>query len=187
MPEYPKLQFRPDDALLAAVAARSDGGTGANATARRDLERYYAILALDLRAVALTEGEAMLLADATNGTLFDAPSARLLWAEIADALPDGLAAKWQVDGPALVAKLRALSARQSLAVVDALERAWRHPDHAGGRAPAAARRRGQVTEAAPGPARARAAWRGAFQILHTPSDKAPAAQSAWWVAATALR
>jgi hypothetical protein len=60
--------------------------------------------------------------------IFFAVGRKSLWAEIADALDDGLAAKWGVDGEALVAKLRALSAGQSLAVMDAIERAWRHPD-----------------------------------------------------------
>lgn len=124
----PQVNFRPDDRLRAALAARAGDDAPLAYVARRDLERYYATLAADLRAVALTAPEALLIADAGNGTAWDAQSARLLWAEVADALDDGLAEKWRVDGPALVAKLRALSAGQALAVVDAIERAWRHPD-----------------------------------------------------------
>lgn len=125
-----------DDTLADFLDARSDGRSGGGRGKRGGrsfaayaaLARYAALLDRELRAVQLTEAEALLIADAGNGTAWDAQSARLLWAEIADALDDGLAAKWGVDGEALVAKLRALSAGQSLAVVDAIERAWRHPD-----------------------------------------------------------
>lgn len=124
----PQVNFRVDADLHDAISSRS-GNVAISQVARRDLDRYYTSLAYDLRGVALSEAEALLIADAANGTLWDAHSARLLWAEIEDALPAGLAAKWDVDGAALVIKLRQLTPGQSLAVVDAIERAWRHADH----------------------------------------------------------
>ena len=66
----------------------------------------------------------MLLCDVMNGTLHQPYSVSLLWAEVSDALPDGYAEKWNIDGPALVEKLRALSPFECMAVADAVERAW---------------------------------------------------------------
>lgn len=97
----------------------------------RDLSRYYALLRRESRRICLTVNEALAICDALNGSRMDATSAAFLWAEIADALPDGLAAKWDIDGPALVARLRALTPAQSLAIVDAVERWWRLPEEAG--------------------------------------------------------
>lgn len=118
------IVFRAVDELTADLTAR----TGANSlglTAQRDLERYYALLAAELRTVSLTAAEALLIADALNGTLWEPHTIRLLWAGVDDAIRlDGLAEKWQVDGAALVAKLRALTPGQTVAVIDAVERAW---------------------------------------------------------------
>lgn len=110
--------------------------------AARDLDRYYAVLAAGLRRVNLTEPEAMLVIDALNGVLHDAPESipTMLWAGVDDAIRlDGLDAKWGVDGAALVAKLRALTPTQASAVVDAVERWWiiaGAADDAGGDEPA---------------------------------------------------
>lgn len=127
MPDLSKIQFRAGD--LAAPLAQRGEREGAGNIARRDLGRYYALLARELAAVQLTEAEASLLCDAGNGTLFEPSSIPLLWAEVDDAIRgDGLDRKWGVDGPALVAKLRALTPGQHYAVVDAIERFWQ-PGH----------------------------------------------------------
>ncbi len=101
-------------------ALQARGGENAE-TVRTLAERYLYALQQELRAVSLTEAEALLILDAANGTLWEPHSAGLLWAEVDDSLADGLAEKWDVDGPALVAKLKALTYTQSLAVVDACE------------------------------------------------------------------
>lgn len=121
------VQFRPGP-LAAALAARGDNQ---NETAQRDLERYYGILARELKRanLRLVANEALLLCDALNGSWMDANSAPLLWAEVADAIAhDGLDRKWDVDGAGLVDKLRALNPAAALAVIDAVERAWHHGD-----------------------------------------------------------
>lgn len=118
--------FRATPALVRELASRGDG---LGLTARRDIERYYHLLAEELKTVNLTESEAMLIVDTCNGTLFEPHTIRLLWAEIDDAIRlDRLDHKWQVDGPELVAKLRSLTAGQMFAVVDGCERFWADPN-----------------------------------------------------------
>lgn len=121
--DYPRVDLRLGE-LAAPVRARGDHP---NAVVRRDLERAYALLDRDLATLPFSEAEWLLLLDVTNGTLFEPASIPFLWAEVADALAatPALAAKWNVDGPALVARLRALSPLRAWAVVDALERCWR--------------------------------------------------------------
>ena len=91
----------------------------------RDLDRFYTLYRRAIREVSLAEKEACLLVDALNGVILDASTAQHLWAEIEDAIKlDGLAEKWDVDGPALVGKLRGLNALQAMALVDGAEKVW---------------------------------------------------------------
>lgn len=117
----PQVNFRAGG-LLPALEARTDTGSSIARTASRDLDRYYTLLAREVPT--FTEGEGSLIVDALNGTLTEPHTASLLWANIADALEDGLAEKWHVDGAALVERLRKLTPFQSLAVADAAERFW---------------------------------------------------------------
>ncbi len=91
------------------------------------LERYFAILSRARRRLAdlLSDQEMGLILDVLNGTLFsDTISLQLVYGEIEDSLPDGYAEKWEVDGPALVEKLRTLTYPENVALVDAVERWW---------------------------------------------------------------
>jgi hypothetical protein len=108
--------------LAGAIEARTDGAPAQ--TVRRDLERYYALLSLALASVEMTSAEASLIVDALNGTAISLTTAQMLAAEIEDALKDGLAKKWGVDGAALVAKIGAWTLAQRLGVLDAVERFW---------------------------------------------------------------
>lgn len=131
MAESPVIQFRALDDLQGQIDSRTSHWISSRGDiARRDLARYYHVLASDLRAVNLTEGEASLICDACNGTAFvDNRSISMLWAEIDDAIRlDGLDDKWHVDGPALVEKLRTLTWGQTAAIVDAVERFWADPN-----------------------------------------------------------
>lgn len=104
---------------------RASAGRSPAQVAARDLARYYALLHRSLPAFSAPD--ASLIVDACNGWFVEPHSAPLLWAEVADAISlDGLDAKWGVDGPALVARLRALTPFEALAVCDAIERAWKH-------------------------------------------------------------
>lgn len=94
---------------------------------RRDLTRYHELLQRERRSLRdlLTPNEQALIVDFCNGTFWDAGSIPLLWASAEDAVRlDGLDGKWRVDGPALVAKLKALSYAGSAALIDAAERFW---------------------------------------------------------------
>ena len=121
---YPRVEFRAGS-LAGPLAARGDDGER-HEIARRDLERYYEAIDRELRALALTHAEASLLADALNGTLWDVQSVSLLWAQVDDAIRDGaLDTKWGVHGPDFVARLRALTYTQALAIIDGVDRFWR--------------------------------------------------------------
>ena len=107
--------------LLSEILSR-----GAQSTViSRDLERLYTLYARSLKQVDLALAEASLIVDSLNSSLYDANSARMLWGGIEDSVMlEGLAEKWDVDGPALVEKLRGLNEIQSLAIIDASERFW---------------------------------------------------------------
>ncbi|MDD3654996.1 MAG: hypothetical protein PHO01_12620 [Desulfotomaculaceae bacterium] len=119
-PRTVSIYLRPE--LEAELEAR---GSNRNHIIHRDLERLYTLYRLALREVKLTLPECWFIADMLNGSLVDAYSAGTLWASAEDACAlDGLDKKWQVDGKALVKKLKALSPVQALALVDAAERFW---------------------------------------------------------------
>jgi hypothetical protein len=53
-----------------------------------------------------------------------ASALQFLWMEAGDSLADGLAEKWEVDGSALVEKLRAATTAQRIALVEQIELWW---------------------------------------------------------------
>lgn len=125
----PLIQFRAVGMLAERLAERTDHPLQDRMlaeVARRDLERYYTLLARALMAVReqFSEAEIELLVDATNDLMVRPETVHLIWAEVADALRDGLAEKWQVDGPALVEKLRGFTPSEMMALADAIERFW---------------------------------------------------------------
>jgi hypothetical protein len=128
----PQIQFRAIGSLGDEIEQRYSAGGSTYATsgseiARRDLERYYDMLKRSLPR--FSQGEAMLLCDVLNGVISMAYSVPLLWAQVSDALQDGYAEKWEIDGPALVEKLRKLTPFECMAVVDAVERVWNSPTY----------------------------------------------------------
>lgn len=125
--QYPTVRFRAG-ALLPSLQERAEGSAISH-VAQRDLQRYYSLLALALAQVSLSEGEAGLIIDALNGTWIDPTTAQLLPHEVEDALGDGLAEKWGVDGQSLVERLRRMSLTQRLAICDAAERYWADSYH----------------------------------------------------------
>ncbi len=109
----------------AAILQRGDNRSF---TINRDLDRLYDLYRRAIQETSLPLAEASLLVDCLNGSLMDARGAGMLWANVQDGIKfDGLDEKWQVDGKALVEKLRGLTQVQCLALVDAAERFWALP------------------------------------------------------------
>lgn len=86
---------------------------------------------LDLRRMlhdqtpTFSAAEALLLMDILNGAHHDWTTATLVWASVDDAREDGVAERHpDVDVPALVRRLRALTQLQAIALVRAVELAW---------------------------------------------------------------
>jgi hypothetical protein len=120
--------IRLTDELTAAIEARKHGAyDNTNAAIVEMLDRYTYMLQRSLPALreTLSEKEISLIADSCNGTMFQAWSVPLLYANIEDSISlDGLDEKWGVDGAALLDKIRALDLSTTFALVDAVERFW---------------------------------------------------------------
>lgn len=116
--------FRPAPVVLQAMD-RNGGGRGLSHRLAQIADRYSEMLRrADLPD--LSEAEMNALRDAMNGTLAE-PAALIRgmpWISIEDSLPDGLAEKWQINGAALVDKLRALTFVQEIALIEAVEAWW---------------------------------------------------------------
>ncbi len=100
------IQLRVAGALEAALASRA-GDTPLSTTVRRDIERLYALYALELARLRFAADEATLIV------------AALVWANV-----DDYAVQHGQDAGALVVRLRAMSPTQAMAVADAAERYW---------------------------------------------------------------
>lgn len=104
-------------------------GDSLSGSINRIADRYYEVMRRS--RIDLTPAETAAVRDALNGWLAE-PAATIAGGpalEVEDALPDGLAEKWNIDGPALVGKLRALTFAQEVALVDATEQYWRAQGH----------------------------------------------------------
>lgn len=117
------------DAQIKQRGGDAQRGGNRSMVINRDLERLYVLYDRALKETPLTPAQACLIVDCLNGTMMEARSAGLLWAEIKDGIKyDGLDEKWELDGPALVEHLRSLSVLQGMALIDAAERFWNLPD-----------------------------------------------------------
>lgn len=101
-------------------------GTTVSSRINRVGDRYAEIMRRVQIEKRFAEAEWNLLRDSLNGTLNEpASQIRHLWHGIEDSIElDGLAEKWEVDGEALLAKLRDLSFVEEVAVVESVERWW---------------------------------------------------------------
>jgi hypothetical protein len=121
-----KLSISLDERLLPELDAR---GEERSAVLSRDLARYYALLR-EARAQLrerLTPGELSAVIDVLNGHLFSPDILRgiEIWANVEDGCRlDGLDRKWEIDGAALVEKLKGLSLPEVHTLADATERFW---------------------------------------------------------------
>ncbi|WP_236213437.1 hypothetical protein [Metapseudomonas otitidis] len=90
-------------------------------------DRYAEILRRERIERLFDEAELNALRELLNGTVNEPAelirgSLRMSWE---DAIEDGLAEKWGLDGPATLQKLSALTYVQEVALVEAVERWWR--------------------------------------------------------------
>jgi hypothetical protein len=124
----PNLNIYFTDAELAVLAPRMVGGEGAkgdrSAAVQRILGRYAEIVRRSVPDLSVPEWK--LVVYSLNGVIHDPPSMiSALWHGIEDSISlDKLDTKWDVDGAALVKKLKRLSFAENVAVVDIAERYW---------------------------------------------------------------
>lgn len=123
------VSIYPGPDLEAAIVANG-GGRGRSHRINQIADRYAEILRRN--QPSLSEPEWNLIRDSLNGTLHE-PAAMIggVWQGVEDSLADGLGAKWGVDGPELVRKLRGLSFAQEVALVEAIEAWWAERANAG--------------------------------------------------------
>lgn len=128
-----KISITISEAALKEIEARSESSSditiaGRSTIISRDLERYYESLKYERQMLRdkLSTAEVSLILDTLNGLLMSDPfTIRLLWANVHDAIGmDSLDKKWEVDGPALVRKLKGLDYISLCALTDACERWW---------------------------------------------------------------
>lgn len=125
-----QIQFRPDDKLMAFLEARAGRPFAPSPGLAAEKALEYYVLILERSRPAFAENEAMLIADALNGIILEPQTVQLLWANVDDAIQmDHLDQKWHVDGAALVARLRALSYAEVVALADAVSLAWNAPEY----------------------------------------------------------
>jgi hypothetical protein len=111
--KYPSVMFRAGD-LIEDLQARGDN---LNDVAKRDLRRYYE--AVQASTPVFPMQEALLLCACLNGVKC-APDTLVVNIASAEEFEH-----WQdVDGAALLARLRGLSHMEAQSVIDAVERAW---------------------------------------------------------------
>lgn len=116
--------IRPAPSVHAAIA-NNGGGRGMSHRLAQICDRYLELLR---RAPLpeLSEAEVNALRDCMNGTLNE-PAGTIrcsIWANFEDACYDGLAEKWEIDGPALLEKLKALTYAQELGLIEQIEAYW---------------------------------------------------------------
>lgn len=140
MKPRPKLSISIDPAIIQKI---DDRGEERSTTISRDLHRYYGLLreARGLLRARLSSAELSAIVDILNGHRFSHDVLRgiEIWATVEDGCRvDGLDARWQIDGPALVATLQRLDRQQHLAIADAVEQFWLAVDRGDTREPARA-------------------------------------------------
>jgi hypothetical protein len=119
--ESDRIAFRAQTMMQDILSRQRTAQESAGTVAKRDLERYYAMLRRSLETVVLAEEEAKAVVHALRGEEFNAHSFQLFWAAVDDAvrkrtIPDA------ESFVGLSAKLRALNFAEKLAIVDAVEK-----------------------------------------------------------------
>ena len=125
--KLPPISFRDRD-VEPELARRAIGGLSAGQVAARDLARYYDLLSREAQRLDLSTTEVTAIRAATDGTIYGSAAAPYLAGQVREALDNGLAARYGIDGAWLLAKLRALTPSQAVTLVDTLEREAAAPE-----------------------------------------------------------
>lgn len=123
VPDKQGVSFGP---ALKAALGPIDDSTTVSARVNQIGDRYAEIMRRVQIEKRFTDAEWNLLRDSLNG-VYKQPASQIarLWHGIEDSIElDGLADKWEVDGDALLAKLRDLQFVDEVAVVECVERWW---------------------------------------------------------------
>jgi len=113
-----------EDAEKHAQQELENYGERYDSKAYNHLSRYHFLMGVGLREVDLSYGEACLVVDCLNAAAMGV-NITSLSAEVEDAIAcDNLAEKWNIDGEALLAKLRQASPLVLSAIIDAAEKFW---------------------------------------------------------------
>lgn len=127
---YTKLSITLAPRLCQEIALRGDVCSG---VIGQGLARYYALLreARGRLREQLTPTELSAILDVLNGHWWSEQLCVVeIWATIEDGCRlDGLAQKWNIDGPALIAKIKRLDLVAVHALADACIRFWHRVGH----------------------------------------------------------
>lgn len=116
--------------LEKALLARDVGSTGSpGLIAKTLLTRYFYLINTQMRDLPFSSDEFHCIYDAVNGwaTQIEEPLHlhQMLWLHMDDAIrDDSLDEKWNINGKALIEKLRALNPLETFAVVEMAEMYW---------------------------------------------------------------
>ena len=112
--------------IVEAIDLDGDAGESLSGRIALIVERYRQIVAD--HAPELSRNEWMACMDVMNGMftgMGDPIAAKFIWASVDDACSmEGLADKWEIDGAALVKKLRALDTAGAISVAEVGRRFW---------------------------------------------------------------
>jgi hypothetical protein len=121
-----QINIRFPENFVKQLDTRSDPGKGGMSEAvRSSLERYFFLIESARQEIAgeFTSGEVSLLVDICNGTWFEPPVSGAVLANAEDA-ESIYYKRWEVDRGKLLAKLKAITICQEMALIDAIERFW---------------------------------------------------------------
>lgn len=120
--------FTLEPGTVARLKSRITKGSASTLLSRMMLEYMDALDdGLQQARAKLTKSEASAILDVQNGAIAQPIS---MWLEnslplqIHDSIPDGIADKWEIDAPALVEKLQAMSQIERWALLDWAARFW---------------------------------------------------------------
>lgn len=125
--DYSQVKFRPGNGskLEQALTARAETEESTGLVAKRDLERYYALIGLSLPV--FSEQEALLLVNTLNASRINAETIHRLYVDVDEYLEEH-----PLEGfnrGAFVARLRNCSRLECMAIADAVERFWQGDYH----------------------------------------------------------